>query len=105
MHRCADPFQGINGPYSSATASTSTPAWPCAGAGKDLWFRYTTGACMQNRIMTFTTCDGASFDTAIEVFSGDCSSLTSIACNDEAGPGGCPDPRFTPTDLVVMTIG
>jgi hypothetical protein len=38
--------------------------------------------------VTFTTCDGASYDTAIQVFSGSCGALSSLGCNDDTG-GAC----------------
>ena len=82
---CADaiPLQiGVNGPFSSAAATTSAPAWPCANGGNDLWFHYTV-TCPNTTTLTLSTCDGANFDTAIEAFSGSCNSLTSLGCNDD----------------------
>lgn len=72
---------GINGPYSSSLATTSTPSWPCAAGGADVWFRYLAGA---NGTLTVSTCGQAAFDTAIQIFSGSCASLTSLGCLDDS---------------------
>ena len=73
--------QGSNGPYSTATATTSSPAWPCAGGGNDLWFTY-DAAC--SGTVVFDTCNAASFDTAMQVFDGPCGNLVSLGCNDDS---------------------
>ena len=71
---------GLNGPFNSANATTSAPAWPCGPGSKDLWFSYTaTGT----GTLTVSTCGQSAFDTVIQVFSGNCGALTSIACNDD----------------------
>ncbi|MEO6594749.1 MAG: hypothetical protein ABIP94_08350 [Planctomycetota bacterium] len=71
---------GVNGPYSNAAATTSPPAWPCGTGSKDLWFSYTaTGA----GTLTASTCGLANFDTVMQVFSGPCGALVSLACNDD----------------------
>ncbi|MBL8899369.1 MAG: hypothetical protein JNM84_17160 [Planctomycetes bacterium] len=72
---------GSNGPYSTATATTSSPAWPCAGGGNDLWFTY-DAAC--SGTVVFDTCNAASFDTAMQVFDGPCGNLVSLGCNDDS---------------------
>jgi hypothetical protein len=73
---------GANGPFSNANATTSAPAWPCGGGGKDLWYAY-TATCFGS--VTINTCGApTSFDTTLQVFSGACNSLTSIACNDDS---------------------
>ncbi|MCA8973547.1 MAG: hypothetical protein KDC98_02445 [Planctomycetes bacterium] len=81
---CADALPlmlGLNGPYSNAGATTSAPAWACGQGGNDVWFEYTI-QCAQTTTLTLSTCPGASFDTVIEAFSGNCNGLTSIGCND-----------------------
>ncbi|MBK8096205.1 MAG: hypothetical protein IPK26_03815 [Planctomycetes bacterium] len=77
---------GVNGPFDNNTASTSLPAWPCGGGGNDCWFSYVVPCSNLN--VTFATCETvATYDTTIEVFSGSCGNLTSLACNDDAcGP-------------------
>ena len=76
---------GANGPFSNATATTSSPAWTCGFGGNDLWFRYTATCCGS---LTIDTC-GSALDTVLQVFSGTCGSLSSIECNDDANDGPC----------------
>ncbi len=72
---------GVAEAFDTSGASTSVPAWPCALGGNDLWFQYTTTQSAGE--VRFETC-GSGFDTAIEIFSGTCASLTSIVCNDDS---------------------
>ena len=72
---------GISGPHSTVGAFTSTPAWPCASGGNDVWFSYYVGAA---GTLTVQTCGQASWDTALQVFSGSCGALTSLGCNDDS---------------------
>jgi hypothetical protein len=72
---------GVNGPFSSAGAFTSSPGWNCALGGSDVWFAYTAGG---SGTLTVSTCSQANYDSALEIFSGSCGSLSSIACNDDA---------------------
>jgi hypothetical protein len=68
-------------PFDTTTATMSAPAWPCAaGGGPDLWYRY---AATTNNQVEVTVC-GSSYDTAIEVFTGTCASLSSLVCLDDA---------------------
>ena len=78
---------GVNGPFSNASATLSTPAFNCGSSvGKDLWFNYTAGFTAPH---TFRTCSAAlTLDTVLEVFSGGCGALTRLGCNDD-GPGSC----------------
>jgi len=72
---------GNNGSYSTASATTSTPSWPCGSGGNDLWFTYNV-PCAKS--VTFSTCvSGTNFDTVMQVFSGSCSALSSLGCNDD----------------------
>lgn len=74
---------GVNGPYSSIGASTSS-TWPCGGsnAGNDVWFRFTPPCA---GTYTFSTCTPTrNFDTTLQVFSGNCLLLTSLGCNDDS---------------------
>lgn len=71
---------GVNGTYSSSGAFTSSPSWPCASGGSDVWFSIdVTG----NGTLSVSTCGYASWDTALQLFSGSCGSLSSIVCNDD----------------------
>jgi hypothetical protein len=72
---------GVNGPFTNANASTSSPAWSCASGGNDVWFRYIAGAA---GTLTISTCSQATWDTALQVFSGSCGALTSIGCLDDS---------------------
>ena len=71
--------------FDTFAATVSAPAWPCAaGGGPDLWFSYTTTSSDN---VTVSTCDNATYDTAIEIFSGDCGNLVPVTCNDDGA--GC----------------
>jgi hypothetical protein len=71
---------GVPVSYDTTGAATSSPTWPCAGVGgADLWYSHTAAATGDLRV---TTC-GSSYDSALEVFTGGCGALTSIACNDD----------------------
>jgi hypothetical protein len=72
---------GANGPYDTAMATSSLPAWPCAGGGNDLWFSYVAGC---SGTLVLDTCNAANFDTAMQVFTGTCGNLVSVACNDDS---------------------
>ena len=73
---------GINGLFSNVAATTSTQPWSCTSATNDVWFSHTTSGAGQ---YTFSTCTSSrSFDTVLEVLSGACGGLTSIACNDDS---------------------
>ena len=71
---------GVNGPFSNTGSTTSAPAWPCGAGGNDVWFSYfSTGAGS----LVADTC-GSTYDSTLEVFSGTCGSLVSLACNDDS---------------------
>ncbi len=72
---------GLNGPYNNACATTSVPAWPCGLGGADLWFTYTHNGW--NATIDANTCTGTAYDSTLEVFSGACTSLTSLGCDDD----------------------
>ncbi|MCB9882172.1 MAG: hypothetical protein H6834_10300 [Planctomycetes bacterium] len=75
---------GLSGPFSNKNATTSQPAWPCGAGGNDLWYRY---AALCNGTASISTCGLTQLDTVLEVFDGDCGSLTSLACNDDSSCG------------------
>ena len=72
---------GTNGPFTTVGASTSAPAWSCASGGNDLWFTYAAGGAGS---LTVSTCTLATWDTALQIYSGSCGTLTSLGCNDDA---------------------
>ena len=57
--------------YDTTGATTSAPAWPCAGGGSDLWYVFTPPATGS---YTVSTCNGTFYDSALEAFSGACAS-------------------------------
>ena len=70
-----------------ATKSVGAPAPTCAvfGFGGDVWF--STAVPADGNITIETQADPGSplLDTGITVFSGDCSALTTLGCNDDVG--------------------
>jgi hypothetical protein len=72
---------GVSGPYTTVGATTSSPAWPCASGGNDVWFTYTA---YQSGTLTVTTCSQATWDTAIQIFAGDCATIASVGCIDDS---------------------
>ena len=66
--------------FDTTTATLSPEVWPCAAnGGPDLWYTHTAGVTGN---LTISTC-GSGYDTALEVFTGACGALTSLACNDD----------------------
>ncbi len=73
---------GVAVNLNNTCATTSSPAWPCAAGGNDVWVSYTA---TNTSTVTVTTCaQGATFDTAIEVFT-DCPNAggVSLVCLDD----------------------
>jgi len=57
-----------------------------SSSAKDVWFRFTKSPTMQNlQLITGTT------DFVLQIFSGNCSNLTSAGCSDNAGAGSPED--------------
>jgi len=73
-------------PYTMSTAdatSTSDQVPTCVTSfGKGVWFTYTPAA---DGPITVSTC-GSSFDTVLQVYTGNCQALTPVACNNDNGP-------------------
>ena len=82
---CADALPLHFGvPFSMTTVnatSTGDPVPACASAGKGVWFTFNSPITGPVHI---STC-GSSFDTVLDVYTGTCGALTSIACNDDNG--------------------
>ena len=71
--------------FDTTAATPSATAWPCAaGGGPDIWFSYTTSGVENIEV---STCDNATYDTAIEIFTGGCANLIPLTCNDDGA--GC----------------
>jgi hypothetical protein len=82
---CAWPvFDGCNGPYSNASATTSSPTGSCGFIGNDLWFVYTPLAPLTGCTAFISTC-GSGFDTVLSVWNF-CPAAggNEIACNDDS---------------------
>jgi hypothetical protein len=63
--------------------STNDPVSTCdSTADHGVWYRYTPPTAAE---VTIETCD-SDFETVLQVYSGDCSSLAPVACNDGFGP-------------------
>jgi hypothetical protein len=82
----ATPISG-NGPFAfdNRFATPITPIVDLCGtrdAGRDVWFAWTSQGAGP---VTIDTCTGAgSWDSVIAVYTGTCSPLTQIACNDDS---------------------
>jgi hypothetical protein len=80
---CAAPIAlsvGTSAAYSNVGSSLSAPAFACGTGGSDVWFSFTPSVTAS---YTISTCGGTrNFDTVLELFRGTCSSLVSLACND-----------------------
>ena len=75
---------GANGPFTNVGSTTSAPAWPCSPGANDVWFSFTA---VTPGIVTVSTCANATFDTVLQIFSGNCGSLVSVGCDDDScGP-------------------
>jgi hypothetical protein len=70
-----------------ATKSVGAPAPTCAvfGFGGDVWFSTVVPADGNITIETQADPGSPLLDTGITVFSGDCSALTTLGCNDDVG--------------------
>jgi hypothetical protein len=73
-------INGVNGPFTSVGAFSSSPAWPCGLSGADVWFRYSVGG---SGTLQVDLCNQATWDTTLQIFSGTCGNLVSLGCNDD----------------------
>lgn len=72
-------------PVNQDQCADSFPGW--GPNDPDVWFRWTPTA---DASVVITTCDPASFDTTIVIYTGSCGNLTQIGCNgDGSGQTGC----------------
>jgi len=67
--------------FDNLLATSSAEAW-CGAVfgGNDRWYTYTSTGL--GNTVTVNTC-GSSFDTILEVYTGDCATLVSVGCNDD----------------------
>jgi hypothetical protein len=77
----ATPFS-VNASTRSATTESTGPAPACGNQsrGNSVWYRFTAPA---NSVVTAQTY-GSSYDTILAVYSGSCSLLTPVICNDDS---------------------
>ncbi len=83
---CADatPITSGSTPGTNLYATLSGGALaPCGGVAKDVWYTY-TATCTASVLVSLCPSDGgaASFDSVLRVFSGPCSNLVLVACDD-----------------------
>lgn len=70
----------------NATASIGAPAPTCSNyGGSDVWFKAVVPA---NGILTLDTQTGVILDSGMELYSGNCSSLVLIECDDDDSANG-----------------
>ena len=88
--------------YDSTGASSSPPAFICAGGGSDIWYIYTPTCTGTVQIDT----NGSGYDTALEAIAGtNCNDLTNvIQCNDDGGTGFDSRLEFTVTQGVSFLV-
>ena len=79
-----------SGDNTAATASTGVPPPGCASySGQDVWFRVTVPASGEAVIQTVAPTAGSPItDTGMAVYSGACTSLTLVQCDDDSSPNG-----------------
>lgn len=95
---------GTNGPFSNVGYTTSPPNWPCAPSGNDRWFSFTASVSGPHTIQTCSST--RTVDTVIEVFSGSCTALSSIACNDDScGLGSSVQVNLTSGSTYLIRVG
>ena len=85
-------FPGVQRTMSTARATSSGDPRPlCVGAAANgIWYTFQPPA---DGLVTVSTC-GSDFDTVLQVYTGQCDSLTPLpeGCNDDNGPA-CPGPQ------------
>ncbi|MBS1634379.1 MAG: T9SS type A sorting domain-containing protein [Bacteroidetes bacterium] len=82
---CASPTAG-----NSSTATQSMPG--CTGnADDDVWYKFV--ASSPSHSVVVSTSSG--YDAVLETFTGNCSSLNSVDCNDNSGMGGIESSHMT----------
>jgi hypothetical protein len=69
----------IDGPLTTAPATTAADDPDCAGHGHTVWYVVTPTADLSMIVHTF----GSKYDTTVSVYSGTPGALTRLACNDQ----------------------
>ncbi|PWU09737.1 MAG: hypothetical protein C5B50_26760 [Verrucomicrobia bacterium] len=90
--QCGGALVVANAPYTNSQStltatSTGDPTPSCqSNFGNGVWYQYTPPAGGNGGTMTVDTF-GSSFDTVLAVYSGGCTGLTEIGCNDDTASG------------------
>jgi hypothetical protein len=90
----------------SCTGSASEPANPSCWTGGTLnttWYSFTSPASPNPCAVHIRTTPGTITETQIALYSGNCSSLTMIACN-QAGPSCASTPNPASSDIVYTNL-
>ena len=72
--------EGVSGPFLTGGASLVDPFACGNGGAPDIWFTYTP---FVNGDFSINLC-GSDYDTAMELFTGDCGALTLLECADDS---------------------
>lgn len=84
---CDDPIvvtEGVTEVDTTLANDSEAPAGSCpdlGGTGNDIWLSYTPA---MDGTVDITTCDLDGFDTDLVVYTGDCLTLTEVACDGDA---------------------
>ncbi|MCP4845793.1 MAG: hypothetical protein GY901_11960, partial [Actinomycetia bacterium] len=71
--------EGVSGPFLTGGASLVDPFACGNGGAPDIWFTYTP---FVNGDFSINLC-GSDYDTAMELYTGDCGALNLVECNDD----------------------
>ena len=66
--------------YTNVGSLNSSPVWPCGAGARDVWFVFTAP---NDAGYVFDTCAQSNHNSVLQVFSGPCDSLVSVACNND----------------------
>jgi hypothetical protein len=84
----------ITGSVSGATQGAAGAPAPCSGStAADVWYSFVASSPLHSLTLV------SAFDGVLEVFGGSCGSLSSLGCEDSAGPG------TEVLDLTGLTVG
>jgi len=93
----------VSADNTAATSSSGVPAPTCANyQGNDIWFKVTVPVSGTVSIQTLPPTAGSSIvDTGMSVYSGTCTTLTQVQCDDDSSPNG----NYSQVDLTGRTPG
>ncbi|MFN0200551.1 MAG: PKD domain-containing protein [Bacteroidia bacterium] len=80
------PVSGGSYTFSTQCATQDGPSPTCGtGVFKEIWYKFTTPSV---GTLSLSTCNTASFDTRIAIFTGTCGAFTQVGCNDDGSACG-----------------